>query len=196
MRYALGVLLIPVSFAAVFAGLILVFSDWHTHSILYFFDMPTLVPFIFVISTIIFMSGEFKVKVRAANALFSKNYVISARDKEKAIRLFKLLARAVIYVTVITTMISLSLMLMRLEDPSTIGPYLSLSMLSIIYGALINLALIYPAIHILENRPDPEPISVVISEKQVIDKLLELCYKQGVPPEEILEAKEISFKKQ
>jgi len=88
------------------------------------------------------------------------------------------------------------MMLAHLEDPGQLGPNLSLSLLSILYGVVINLALIYPAIHILENRPDPQPASIVISERQVIDKLLELCYKQGIPPEEILDAKEISFKKQ
>ena len=68
------------------------------------------------------------------------------------------------------------------------------SFVAIFYGLLINVVFINPAIDILESRYNAD-VKFVISEKQVMDKLLELCYKQGVSPEEIIEASEISFQK-
>jgi hypothetical protein len=55
--------------------------------------------------------------------------------------------------------------------------------------------LIYPAIYLLEIRRNAEE-KIVISEKQIIDKMLEMCYRQGITPEEILNAGEISFKEE
>ena len=57
---------------------------------------------------------------------------------------------------------------------------------------MVNLVFTYPAIHIIESRYNQEE-KRVISEKQVMDKLLELCYKKGVSPEEIMDANEIKF---
>jgi len=139
------------------------------------------------------MSGDFKIHIKATNALLSKKYVISAADKEKAIALYTLMSKVTIGTTIMLIAIGLVMMFGRLEDPNMLGPMVAVSLISLIYGAFINL-MILPAIYILKNRPNLEPVSVLISEKQVIDKLLELCYKQGISPEEILDAKEIAFR--
>jgi hypothetical protein len=65
----------------------------------------------------------------------------------------------------------------------------------VLYAAFLHIVLIYPSVYILKNRKTPEEKPVVISEKQVVSKLLELCYKQGISPEELLNAEEINFGK-
>ncbi|MCL2216970.1 MAG: hypothetical protein FWB91_08135 [Defluviitaleaceae bacterium] len=173
----------------------LIITDWIGADFAWFIDAATFLPFILMMASLIFLTGEFKIFVKAENAMLSKAYVLSAADKERAIELYKLLSKAVICTAVILTMMGVIAMLGQLESPDALGPMLSISLLSLLYGAAINLIAIYPAIHILKNRPDPEPVSIVISEKQIIDKLLELCYKQGISPEDIIAANEISFKK-
>ena len=83
-------------------------------------------------------------------------------------------------------------MIVQLDDPRHIGSMLATSLLSVVYGLIINLVFIYPAIYILKHRENIEPVKV-ISEKLIVDKLLELCHKKGISPEEILEADDISF---
>lgn len=158
------------------------------------FDWPTTFSFIVVIAAIIIATDGFKTFVTAVKALLSKKYSLSATDKEKAIRLFKLLGRAVISASILFTMMGLILTLYSLSDPNYLGPKIALALNSIFQGAFINLVLIYPAINVLQTRYSVDE-KTVISEKQVIDKLLELCYKQGISPEEILDANEIYFKK-
>jgi flagellar motor component MotA len=129
------------------------------------------------------------------NALLSKKYVISAHTQQKAIRLFKLMGKSVLYAIVINITIMVCITLLMLDDPSVLGSVFSVILLSVVYGGLFNLMLIYPAIYLLEARRNAEE-KTVISEKQVINKLLELCYRQGISPEEILKAGEISFKEE
>lgn len=159
------------------------------------FDLPTTFFFITTITAVIVATGNFKTFIAAINALLSKKYNISAADKEKSIRLFKLLGKSVVSAAVLLTVVGLTLMLMDLSDPAYLGPRISIALCAISQGVCINLILIYPAINVLQARYIAEE-KRVISEKQVIDKLLELCYRQGITPEEILDAREISFRKQ
>jgi len=193
MRFVLGVALVLL--LAVIVP-ILAMGNYSVHAIVEFIDMATLFPFVVVTFVIIFMSGEFKTYVKALNALLSKKYFISAEDKERAVSLFKMLGKAMIGTSVFILLMGLILILGQLDDPAALGPMLAVMLISIFYGAIIHVAFLLPAIYILKNRPDPQPVSVVISEKQVINKLLELCYKQGVSPEDILAATEISFNKE
>jgi len=192
MRYTVGVAL----FFAPIILLLLIFGNFDARVIFEVLDFSSLLSFIIVIAVIIFLTGESKTYTKAINALLSKRYIISAVDKEKAIGLFKLIGKSVIYTAILTMIMGFVIMLGQIEDISTLGPIIAVSLLSLLYGVIINLIFVLPAIHILKNRPDPEPVSIVISEKQVIDKLLELCYKQGISPEQILDAKEISFYKE
>jgi len=178
-----------------FAFAILILGNGDARVFFEFIDTPTLLSFIFVHAAILVKTGEFKIYVKAMNALLSKKYVISAADKEKAINLFTMMLKVNIAIAVLTTLIGIILMLGQLEDPNALGPMIAVSLISMSYAAFLSIFL-YPAIHMLKNRPNPEPVSIVISEKQVIDKLLELCYKQGISPEDILAATEIDFKQQ
>ena len=157
-------------------------------------DAPSLMPLIIVIAATVFMTGEYKTFTKSVNALLSKKYKISYEDLQKAIALYGLLAKVVVYTTLITFVLGFTLMVRTLYSPEYLGPMLSVALISVFYGLIANLVFIYPAIHILKHRENSESVKV-ISEKLVVDKLLELCYKKGISPEEILEADDISFGK-
>ena len=187
MKYVLG------SFAIIFVVfLTIAVIGGGAGASLWFLDGPSLMPFILIISAIILMTGEYSTHIKAVNAIVSKSYKISHADKEKAINLYKLLARAVVYVTVLQFVMGIVTMLGELGDLSYAGPMVAVVLVSVFYGVLINLVFIYPAIHILKHRENSE-IAPVISEKIVVDKLLELCYKKGISPEEILNAEDIDL---
>jgi len=198
MRYVIGVAMIFAGFFLLImimgasAGSGGIIGGMWAISIL--MDMPSLFPFVIVVIAVIIATGNRKTFIASINAILSKKYTISAANKEAAIRLYKLLGKSVTYTAAMSITAALMLMLTQLEDPSLLGPMISAALISVFYGAFINLAFIYPAIHILETRYNAEE-KTVISEKQVVDKLLEMCYKQGITPEEILEATELSVHK-
>jgi flagellar motor component MotA len=189
-RFALGKAFFVVGF--LFA--ILVSNDFQAWGIREFLDAPTLIWFLLVLAGVITITGEFKTFVAAINALLSRKYVISAHTQERAVRLFRLMGKSVVYAIVVNITIMVALMLLQLDAPSALGPMISVALISVVYGGLFNLMLIYPAIYILELRRNADAVAF-ISEKQVIDKMLELCYKQGITPEEIVNASEIAFRR-
>jgi len=193
MRYIIGILVFLLT-------IILVITMLGGH-VLDYLNLPTIVMFVLTYAAVIVMKGGFKTFVIAVNALLSKNYSISAADKEKAIRLFRLLAKSTIYAAILYTMICLFNMLIGVdwhyegaELKRALAGNTAAGFLPMFYGLIANLVFINPAIDMLESRHNVD-VKTVISEKQVMDKLLELCYKQGVSPEEILDASEISFRK-
>jgi hypothetical protein len=138
-------------------------------------------------------TGNVKLYFKVVNALVSKNYYISAADKEKGTRYLKLMGKTVNFTGLLLAVMSVTMLLIMLNDLSQIGPYIAVSLVSVFYLLLIQLVFIQPGIYVLKSRYNQEE-KRVISEKQVMDKLLELCYKQGITPEEIMDAAEIRFK--
>ena len=173
----------------------LITSNWESHILGDLMDAPSFIWKIFAIFGVLLMTGEGKTFIAAVNAVLSKKYVLPEVMRVKSIRLLKMMLKIVWGSAVVAICMSIMFMLLQLENPAAIGPMLSVTLTSALYAALINLAFIYPAIIVLENRRN-EPEKIVISEKQVIDKLLELCYRQGITPEEIINAEEIAFKQE
>ena len=159
-------------------------------------DAPSLMPLGIVIAATIFMTGEYKTFTKSVNALLSKKYKISYEDLQRAIGLYRLLAKVVVYTTIISFILGLLVMFGGIREYEfslwLLGVMFSNALVSVIYGLIANLVFIHPAIHILKHRENSESVKV-ISEKLVVDKLLELCYKKGISPEEILEANDISL---
>ncbi|MCL1877529.1 MAG: hypothetical protein FWF80_01590 [Defluviitaleaceae bacterium] len=190
MKYALGVF---VLFPLLLAMPLMLTMSGTAVTPAWFIHAPTMFVYALVVSAVILITGEFKTKIRVANALFSKKYKISDEDTERGIRLLELLKISVIYTAVFFTIASTIVMMADLDNYDMLGPMIAIMLLIPMYAAMINLVLIIPAIHILKTRRNEEK-AAHINERQVTNKLLELCYKQGITPEEILGAKEINFK--
>jgi len=155
-------------------------------------DTPTAFFYVGTMFSVVIATKSFKTFVSTINAVLSKNYYISGSDKEKAIRLFKLLAKISLIASSVSTLVGLITLLTNLSDIRYLGPSIAVAILPILGGLCVNLIFIHPTIYLLESRSNIEE-KTVITEKEVVNKLFELCYKQGITPEEILDAKEISF---
>ena len=202
MRYVLGIL---VFLGFLYLSIVLA-AGFDVGMAFIMFDLLTAVFMKAAVAAVIIATGGLKTFIMAINAVLSKSYFISAADKEKAIRLFKLISKTIIYATVIFTTLGLIMTFFNASMVSWQGEETSLglstalianlaiSFLTIFYGAVANLIFVHPVIYILESRENLED-KIVISEKQVIDKMLELCYKQGISPEEIVNASEITFRR-
>jgi magnesium-transporting ATPase (P-type) len=190
MRFVIGVLLMIAGFIMMGSIMMNFTGIWWLWK---FFDLPIILWMKLAMAAVIVATGEFRTFIGGINALLSKKYVLSAEMQNRAIRLFKLFGKIAICVAVVDMLLGMSLILTYLDDPGALGPMLSVSLISPLYAAFFNLAIVIPITHILHYRRNPED-KLVISEKQVIDKMLELCYRQGITPEEIMNAQEISFK--
>ena len=191
MRYAAGqviIIFIIVVTVVIFGGT--------GRAIFEIIDAPSLMPLGIVIAATVFMTGEYKTFTKSVNALLSKKYKISYEDLQKAISLYRLLAKVVVYTTLISFVLGIMMMFGAVREYEfslwLLGVMFSVALVSVLYGLIASLVFIYPAIHILKHRENSESVKV-ISEKLVVDKLLELCYKKGISPEEILEAEDVSF---
>ncbi|MCL2254403.1 MAG: MotA/TolQ/ExbB proton channel family protein [Lachnospiraceae bacterium] len=158
-----------------------------------FVNVPSLVIFIIACVATNMWGGGNKTFIIGVNALLSKKYHISSADKEKVIRLFKLQKTVAIYMSILSFLIGIISVLANASDIYLLGPMIAMALLAVIYGTLFT-TFFHAAVSMLENRYNSEE-KAVISEKQVIDKMLELCFKQGVSPEEIISADEINFMK-
>jgi len=190
MRYVVGLVLF---FATAFF-----FFSWvsfDSRDVIMFLDLATLIMLLLPICATLVISGEFGTLIKSKNALISKKYYLSNEDRVRAISLYKVLAKVVVATTIIMVVSSLIVMLRTLDDPAFIGPVLAIAFISVIYGAVLLVIFIYPAQLILKNRVNIGETRV-ISEKEVINKLLELCYRNNISPEEVMDADDISFKKQ
>jgi len=188
MRYFLGFL----AFFATFLLMAAINSAWSEWGLLAIIDIPSLFPILFMNGAVIVATGSFKLSIKSANAIFSQKYKLSDEDKEKSVELYKLLARTTMYSAGISTLMGILFMLGQIDTPDTIGPMLSISLISMVYGIFINAIFFWPGIFILKNRKNPGQ-TVTINEKMVLNKMLEMCYKQGITPEEILNADKIKF---
>ena len=120
-----------------------------------FIDPAGAFMFLIVIVAVIISQGEFKAFVKAMNALLSKKYHLLAEDREKSIRLFKLIGKSVLYATALIFLIGLSSVLIFISGTSGQLPLelaFAVLMNTCIYGLFINMAFINPAINILEVR--------------------------------------------
>lgn len=159
-----------------------------------FLDAPTLFFLLLVLIAVIVMTGGFKPFIAACNAVFSKNYTLDAQIRTRAVKLFGLMRKTVIVATVWNIVMPTMLLLLQLDDPSHLGAMVSVILVSVIQATIFIFMFIDPMIHLLEAHRNPAE-KVVISEKEVVNKLLELCYKNGIAPEDIMSAEEISFHK-
>ncbi|MCL2187801.1 MAG: hypothetical protein FWC16_02070 [Defluviitaleaceae bacterium] len=187
-----------MGYVVIFFGffvLMAISANWQTWWLGQFLDAPSIIWLVFAIVGVILITGENKTFIVAINAIINKRYVLPEQTRDKAIRLFRMISKAVYGSAVIAVASSIVIMLLTLDDPSALGPMLSVSLLSAVYAAFINFVFFHPAIYLLENRRNAEQ-KILINERQVIDKMLELCYRQGITPEEIINAEEISFRKQ
>ena len=162
-------------------------------------DESVLLAYVAVLAGIITATGSFKTFISGINGVVSKKYRMTEELRDKALSLFKLLKKSTIHATVLITVLGLLATLYRMEDISKLGSAVAVALLSILYGAFINLALLNPAIYILCQKQEDDATSRVAKiknrDKEAVEKLLQLCFEKGLTHDDIMAAEDITLRK-
>ena len=145
--FALGIL----ALASVLILLILIFGNFDLNIVYRFIDVPIFMSITAALFAVTIVTGESRSICTAFRALLKKEH-LSAEETLRAVGLFRLLSKSVIYSSIIIFVIGQVNMLYNMDDPHRIGPSLAISWISIFYGALLNLLVFNPAAYILEKR--------------------------------------------
>jgi len=149
MRFLLGIAMFLVGMLVFH----LINAHWHlTTAVAPFADAPTVMGFGIVISAVIVATGQANTFVSGIKAAFSKRHNLSEDERIRAIGMFKLLRKTVVYAAILFSSMTMVFILGNLQDWDTFAANTALAMLSVYYAALINIILINPVISILERR--------------------------------------------
>jgi len=121
-------------------------------SIAYFIDMPSLIGPLIAAVAMIVITGKHKAAIAGLRALISKKHQITEADRIKAIKLYKLMRRAIWCAAVLFFVVSLINIMSDVQNWELFMRNLAVAGLSVFYAVLINLILINPVIGILEMR--------------------------------------------
>ena len=129
---------------------ILIGAGWSTFVIGFFLDAPSLIGVIGIPFAVAMICGDTDILFPSIKAVFSKT-ALNARDNERALRMFKLMRKTTFVAATMMTLTSVVLVLGNLLDVYALAAVMVLAMLPFFYAMIINLALIYPAIHVLSK---------------------------------------------
>ena len=148
MKYFLGIL---IFFAWLWYSL-LISAEWRPYGALMFIDPIVIIGLLVAMYSVMVMTGEVKTFVMGVNAMCLKDYEISKEDIDEAIDLFELLKKTVFCASLLYCMMGIIFIMFDIYDFAMIGRYMAISVLSVFYGALINMAFLNPGIAILKKR--------------------------------------------
>jgi len=162
----------------------------------HFINLPSLFGHLIILASVIVATSSFKTFIMGINGAFSKKYIMTKEQCDKTMQLFNLLQKTIIYSCIVQFFIGFVIVLNHLGDVSSWGPSIAMTLIAPIYGALINIAFIQPAIYILSHKHESEPSHIArIKDKEALDKLMQLCFEKGLTHEDIMDADEITLRK-
>jgi len=173
-----------------------IFIALNNASISWFFNIPSLYGHLIVLASVLVITASFKTFIMGINGAFSKKYQMTEEQINKTLDLFRLLQKTVNYTSVLLVLIGLVIVLGHVSDILSLGPSIALTLISPLYGVLINIAFINPVIYILQHKHEDEPAKAArIKDKEALDKLMQLCFEKGLTHEDIMDADEITLRK-
>jgi flagellar motor component MotA len=149
---------------------------------------------IFVLVSTLLATGSFKLFTRGLNAVISRKYHIPDEERKQAMDLFRLLSKATIAAAVLLIPMGLIAALGHLEDMEALGHAIASTLVAPLFGAIVPIALFEPVVFILRYRENAKERAVKAYPKALGDKLLELCYKNGLSAEDIENATDIELR--
>ena len=111
----------------------------------YFIDLPS---FIFILLSniaVLITTNTIKDFSYGIKLLIMKNIEVDSGRIRESIELFTLLNKASLVISILGVLIGLINMGGNLEEPSSLGAYMAVSLLVPLYSAMINIILIKPA---------------------------------------------------
>ena len=123
--------------------LFLLGSAWlSAGSIIWYFDMPSLVLIALLMLILLFMSGLTKDFFRGIKFFFGKSKEMEAHEMGRSLAAFKLVLIALPIVGLIMSLIAAVAILGKLSDPSVLGPYVAAALLTLLYSLVLEVLLI------------------------------------------------------
>lgn len=124
--------LISILALAVFVGLVCM---WNGLNITWFWDFPSLLMIFVITIPIMISAGLLKDLNNAFRFVMGKKETGSLRELKRSVEAVNLAIRSILMSSIFMTLISLIIMLLRLDAPEKLGPVLVVIMLPIIYAA-------------------------------------------------------------
>ncbi|MDR2770618.1 MAG: hypothetical protein LBB57_01110 [Clostridiales Family XIII bacterium] len=153
---------------------------------------------LFAVVSALLATSNFRLFTRGLNAAISRKYYLPEEECEKAADLFRLLSKVSIAAALFTFFTGLIAMLGHMEDAEAFGHALAAALVAPLVGVAVLTALFEPAAFILRHRARAEAAAgkaaVKTYPKALGDKLLELCYQNGLSAEDIEKATDIELR--
>lgn len=124
--------LISILALAVFVGLVCM---WNGLNITWFWDFPSLLMIFVITIPIMISAGLLKDLNNAFRFVMGKKETGSLRELKRSVEAVNLAIRSILMSSIFMTLISLIIMLLRLDAPEKLGPVLVVIILPIIYAA-------------------------------------------------------------
>lgn len=124
--------LISILALAVFVGLVCM---WNGLNITWFWDFPSLLMIFVLTIPIMISAGLLKDLNNAFRFVMGKKETGSLRELKRSVEAVNLAIRSILMSSIFMTLISLIIMLLRLDAPEKLGPVLVVIILPIIYAA-------------------------------------------------------------
>jgi flagellar motor component MotA len=148
-----------------------------------------------VVSTLI-ATSNFKLFTRGFNAVISRKYYLPETERLKAADLFRLLSKVTIAAACFGVFAGIIAMLGHMDDTEALGHALAAALVSPVLGAAVPIMFFEPAAFVLRHRAETEAGAARMKAypKALGDKLLELCYQNGLSAEDIEKATDIELR--
>jgi flagellar motor component MotA len=146
---------------------------------------------LFVIIATLLATSNFKLFTRGFNAVISRKYYLPDEERRRAEELFHLLSRVTVASAVFLVFVGIISMLGHVDDTEALGHALTAALVSPIIASALIVIFFEPAAFILRYRQNAPERKMNSYPKALGDKLLELCYKNGLSEEDIENATDI-----
>ena len=127
----------------IFAVLFILVNAWMTAgNIVWYYDLPSLVLILVLLFILLYMCGLTKDFGRGFVLFFGRNKEVEKEELMRTQAAFKLVLIALPIEGMVASLIAFIAILGKLNDPATLGPYLAVAILTMLYSLIIEILLL------------------------------------------------------
>lgn len=104
----------------------------------YLLDIPSIVIMLLLTAPVLFRNGVWK-DFKRAWRLLNRNYTCHLSELRRSLDVVEMVQKQVIYAGGLGVLLSLITMLHDLSDPATLGPYMAVIILTMLYALIIEM---------------------------------------------------------
>lgn len=117
------------------------YGGFNMHSLVYLIDFPSLIIILVFIAPVLFGNGMWK-DFKRAFSLLRKKYTCHLSELRRTLDVVEMMQRQLIYAGIIGMLLSFIHLLHMLSEPESIGPNLSVAILTILYAMILEMLLL------------------------------------------------------